>query len=303
VDDGYALLRAIEANPDEDTPRLAYADWLEESAASADRARAEFIRVQCELARTPPGDRRGTLAGREFGLLIKYREEWQTAYPIRFAPRYAYVRGFVFPHVKAADFVKYDEKLAAVTPLHNLRLSHTGRAVEGIAASRILRYVRNLTMVSGGLPKRHLSALLASQHLVNVRVLDLAGCDSLAATDALPALRILLLSGNPIKDRGFLTLAGGPWFANLIGFHVSNCGVSDGALVRLAGLPGVSQLRSLDAPDRDRGDAAARAILDSAYLSRLERLWYPDRTLSDSVRDALHARFGPKLNPTIYWLD
>ncbi|MBY0456405.1 MAG: TIGR02996 domain-containing protein, partial [Gemmataceae bacterium] len=51
LSDRDALLAAIRANPDEDTPRLAFADWLDEHGDEADRARAEFIRVQCELAR------------------------------------------------------------------------------------------------------------------------------------------------------------------------------------------------------------------------------------------------------------
>jgi uncharacterized protein (TIGR02996 family) len=52
-----ALRAAIIAEPDEDTPRLAYADWLDEnrpdetpSPAQGSSARAEFIRVQCRLA-------------------------------------------------------------------------------------------------------------------------------------------------------------------------------------------------------------------------------------------------------------
>jgi uncharacterized protein (TIGR02996 family) len=48
-----ALEAAIVAHADEDTPRLAYADWLDEHG---DPDRAEFIRVQCRLAETPPGD-------------------------------------------------------------------------------------------------------------------------------------------------------------------------------------------------------------------------------------------------------
>jgi uncharacterized protein (TIGR02996 family) len=43
-----ALLRAICAAPDDDTPRLVAADWLEEHG---DPDRAAFIRIQCELAR------------------------------------------------------------------------------------------------------------------------------------------------------------------------------------------------------------------------------------------------------------
>jgi uncharacterized protein (TIGR02996 family) len=48
VSDGDALLAAILANPDEDTPRLVFADYLQENG---EQARAEFVRVQMELAR------------------------------------------------------------------------------------------------------------------------------------------------------------------------------------------------------------------------------------------------------------
>ena len=45
-----SLLAAVLADPDDDAPRLIYADWLDEQG---DCDRAEFIRVQCELARVP----------------------------------------------------------------------------------------------------------------------------------------------------------------------------------------------------------------------------------------------------------
>lgn len=50
TDTGAALLKAIIANPDEDTPRLVYADYLQENG---DDERAEFIRVQVALALLP----------------------------------------------------------------------------------------------------------------------------------------------------------------------------------------------------------------------------------------------------------
>jgi uncharacterized protein (TIGR02996 family) len=46
--DRDALLAAICADPDDDTPRLVFADWLDENGESA---RAEFIRAQVEFAR------------------------------------------------------------------------------------------------------------------------------------------------------------------------------------------------------------------------------------------------------------
>jgi uncharacterized protein (TIGR02996 family) len=42
------FLSGIRAEPDDDAPRLVFADWLEDQG---DAERAEFIRVQCELAR------------------------------------------------------------------------------------------------------------------------------------------------------------------------------------------------------------------------------------------------------------
>src|SRR5262245_1119387 len=46
MSDEDALLTAIAAHPAEDTPRLMYADWLDEHGQAL---RAEFIRVQCAL--------------------------------------------------------------------------------------------------------------------------------------------------------------------------------------------------------------------------------------------------------------
>ncbi|MBA4192237.1 MAG: hypothetical protein C0467_30070 [Planctomycetaceae bacterium] len=49
------LLGAIKANPHENTPRLVYADWLEEfGAGDLDAATVEFIRVSCG-SRYKPG--------------------------------------------------------------------------------------------------------------------------------------------------------------------------------------------------------------------------------------------------------
>ncbi len=46
-----ALLAAIGATPDDDTPRLVFADWLEENSGTMDfpREQAELIRLQCRL--------------------------------------------------------------------------------------------------------------------------------------------------------------------------------------------------------------------------------------------------------------
>ncbi len=69
-----ALLSAIRAEPDDDGPRLVYADWLEEHG---EQPRAEFIRVQCELARLPGKDpRSAALVAREQELRRAHEARW-----------------------------------------------------------------------------------------------------------------------------------------------------------------------------------------------------------------------------------
>lgn len=49
-----ALLKAVFESPDDDLPRLAYADWLEEHGGAADALHAELIRLQLWLHRQEP---------------------------------------------------------------------------------------------------------------------------------------------------------------------------------------------------------------------------------------------------------
>src|SRR5579862_3514386 len=68
-----AFLQAILESPDDDAPRLIYADWLEER----DDPRGEFIRVQCELAQMATDDpRRPRLENHEKTLLQVHEKRW-----------------------------------------------------------------------------------------------------------------------------------------------------------------------------------------------------------------------------------
>jgi uncharacterized protein (TIGR02996 family) len=71
--DHDALLRAICEHPDDDTPRLIFADFLEENG---DADRAAFVRAQVELARTP--------AWEPFAALCRHRRpQWSDGAPWR----------------------------------------------------------------------------------------------------------------------------------------------------------------------------------------------------------------------------
>src|SRR5262245_25219775 len=81
MSDESAFLAAVIANPDDDAPRLIYADWLDENG---DSERAELIRLQCQLA--IGWDRIVSLDGdpeseREQALLKKNRQRWLSDMP------------------------------------------------------------------------------------------------------------------------------------------------------------------------------------------------------------------------------
>src|SRR4051794_12921603 len=74
MSDAQGLLAAICDQPEDDAPRLVYADWLEEHGQADDRARAELIRVQCAAARLPPQDEDIDMAERRTRLELRADE-------------------------------------------------------------------------------------------------------------------------------------------------------------------------------------------------------------------------------------
>ncbi|AWM39630.1 hypothetical protein GobsT_20250 [Gemmata obscuriglobus] len=94
--DERALLDAIIAEPDEDTPRLVYADWLDEHGR---HERAELIRAQIGLIRSKDEDttaQRNAWQARVRVLLCAHSEGWRKELPkiprVRWGP---FERGMV----------------------------------------------------------------------------------------------------------------------------------------------------------------------------------------------------------------
>ncbi len=75
MDDRQAFLNTITAVPDDNVPRLVFADWLQEHGEDE---RAEFIRVQCALATNNVKDdeERAQFQERERELLEAHGQEW-----------------------------------------------------------------------------------------------------------------------------------------------------------------------------------------------------------------------------------
>src|SRR5262245_52797684 len=74
MSDEAALLAAIRDAPDDDLPRLAHADWLEEHGR---QDRADSVRAQVARARLPEDDdRHSELLARERLLLMQHGPDW-----------------------------------------------------------------------------------------------------------------------------------------------------------------------------------------------------------------------------------
>src|SRR5207247_535005 len=101
AEDGF--VHSILENPDDDAPRLVFADWLKEQGRAA---HAELIHVQCALARMPKSGRK-ELAAREKELLAQpeFHPKWPPDVPkpdMEGSPVLKYVRGFI-PTIHVLD--------------------------------------------------------------------------------------------------------------------------------------------------------------------------------------------------------
>jgi uncharacterized protein (TIGR02996 family) len=211
--DHDALLRAIAEHPEEDTPRLMYADWLEENDQPD---RAEFVRVQVELGRLDLNDpARRPWVVRHVQFLRDYVPGWKAELPRLAGIDWGdFNRGLV-EEVQArteADLIRHAAAVFAQPAVHVIRLArlNDGRA---LAALPELARVRVLRLIAARADEPVLRKLLASAHLRNLIMLDLHGNsagDALAAdlaAGAHPNLAELWLGSNRIGDAGGRALA------------------------------------------------------------------------------------------------
>jgi uncharacterized protein (TIGR02996 family) len=203
--EGEALLAAILSEPDEDTPRLVYADWLDEHDQFE---RAEFIRVQIALART----RTIALQAREAALLALHEEEWLAPLRARGEPLDGraggqFRRGFVeVVWMPAIGFLEKARALFAQVPVRELRVTRaTPQEFRALMNSPRLARLHGLDLSDWRLGDMVVSELLRSQFTASLRVLRLRGCaitdrgaELLARTECAWPLRELDVSHNPI---------------------------------------------------------------------------------------------------------
>jgi uncharacterized protein (TIGR02996 family) len=113
-----SFLQAVCETPEDDAPRLVFADWLDDNGQGE---RAEFIRLQCRLAgMSGLEDGHAGLVRREKELLDAHGQKWSkplTKFTIRVTFRRGFVEGMT---MTAKKFLATADALFAATPLQTL---------------------------------------------------------------------------------------------------------------------------------------------------------------------------------------
>jgi uncharacterized protein (TIGR02996 family) len=268
------FLADIVQHPNDDAPRLVYADWLDEHG---NPDLASFIRVQCALARLPDGcPGRVELEEQEHDLEGLHGAAWGAALgPGVCEPQFR--RGLVeVASMTARSFVRRAGKLYRMTPLRRLRVKVVGPDVR-VPVDR--PYRPNLARRDCRDQVAILEHLLTSPYLAHLEALDLtharfgdAGAFALAACPHLRNLSVLVLDRTGIGDDGLTALAASPTLARLTMLTLSGNEVGEKGAQALANSPYLGRLEALDLSRNQLGDVGATALGRSAHLGALRRV-------------------------------
>jgi uncharacterized protein (TIGR02996 family) len=235
-----AFFEAIRDDPPDDTPRLVYADWLEENG---DPERAEFIRLQCELARMDPDDPgRPALEQRERALLAAHEAEWLGPLHPHLL-EWSFERGFVGRlRFGSVGGLAASEGLLGRSPGARVACWAPRQEVAYLARSPALARVGTLTLETPTDPglAGHLEEVIRSPHALGLRGLALTGraihnafAELLADTPTLASLRSLRLGGTAVSTKGLTRLLLGRHWTALRELWLSGDRLGEGDLPRL----------------------------------------------------------------------
>lgn len=244
-----AFLAAIIRRPDDDVPRLIFADYLDERGESA---RAELIRLQCAAARGEP-----VPSGRIAELCAQHQAEWLA--PLGRGVYHAEFRRGFPEHVviSARDFLRDGDLIRAQTPLRSVALLNAGRVLARLLTQNHLKGLAALHLTGGMLGDAGVERLVECPHLAGLTTLRLGyneisddGAAAIAASPTMANLRVLVLSHNAIGDAGVWELARSPILGRLRALDLSANEISPSALAILQNSPWLDQLVELSADDQ-----------------------------------------------------
>lgn len=279
------FLQAILDNPDDDAPRLVYADWLEERGQPE---RAEFMRLQCELAMLSKEDaRRTNLEAQQKEFLTKHEEEW-------LRPLHGQINDWVFYRGMLGVGVDVEQFLA-----HAPELTRSP-------------WVHYIDIADHAVGRAKIEALAASPFLARVTILDLAGwycyddpadliddeqATMLASSRQVSGLTSLNLRCNQIRDAGVKALVQSPHLRSLENLDLRVNLLGDAGVQAVACSSLLPRLRTLDLAFNDGRitDAGWRALAAAPDLAQLRWLCLASNPMNEATKEAFRTRLGDRL--------
>jgi uncharacterized protein (TIGR02996 family) len=273
------LLAAIVRAPDDDAPRLVYADWLQERGDP----RGELIQLQCEAARLPIADpRRRKIRIRENQLLEAHADDWKA--PLKGLPvsELAYERGFIESCVINGGTAASVAALAERVPtLRSVRMLGDRRLVKDLLASSLS--LRNLTV-----PQSYVGAPLSPEAMARTiaeapgaaslrvlslshQVFDAAALRVLCKSPHLVGLEELDLSNNPLGAEGGTVLAEAS-FTGVRALLLWRTGLDVAGVRSLAASQKLTRVVTLHVGWNQLGEEGVAALADSPLSASVEDL-------------------------------
>ena len=271
------FLAAITDSPDDEVPRLVYADWLDEQGDP----RGEFIRVQCQRAKLEARDPRCLeLDFRERSLLADYRNHW--AKEVRKWGRVIqYRRGFVEDiTVQASKFLESGQELLAVAPIRRVKLMKAKPHLKQLAECKLLERLRHLNLRDSNLGLRPLREFLKSSWTSRLEGWDFSfngwGPSALrefAKCKTIGPLKHLALSGCKIESDSLGVLLDSERVGSLEALELASNQLTDHDMKTLAASTSLGQLKSLGLEQNsDVQNEGVYELLSSESLSSLRDL-------------------------------
>jgi uncharacterized protein (TIGR02996 family) len=279
-----AFLADIAEHPEDDTPRLVYADWLDDHDQSD---RAAFIRLQCEQAHMAPDDpRRPEWEEKARQLWEAHQEEWLRRF-------YAFRRGFVEEVCDSVPgYLSRADYWARLAPVQRVELhQYAGISpkpdldpkdeVPALAACPWLSRWVELKMNSIRCEPAGFAKLMSSSHLARLERLQLntmreqvrdAGLAALTEAPHSTTLRRLWLQYVGATDASADAFARSLYLARLTHLTLIEATFTAGGLGRLVQSPNLAHLEWLWLNGDALGDVGAAALARSPHLGRLTYL-------------------------------
>lgn len=249
MDTEAAFLAAMAADPDNNLPRLVFADWLEENG---DPDRAEFIRLQCETETDEAAAARAT------ALLKANSNAWLK--PFRpLGGEIGFRRGF--PHFLKADFgwILEHQKLLGRAPDWHLAPTREDwdyepqpRACAEFAGDPHMDRIRGLNLAWSGWLGEELRALFAPSLISRLRELRFGDTEGDTEFRALRPHADLRLEA--------------------LGFGGDSYGIGDSGCIEIAEDDRFSSLKSLELPNNGITEAGTAALAHSRHVTGLREL-------------------------------